>query len=160
MMENFNRIYNLYKNDIYRLAFSYTKNILDSEDVVQNTFIKFFKQKKSINNDIEIKKWLIKVAVNDCKNLILSSWHRKTRLLTDIEEKNIQNIIKEDNLLDALFILDRKDRIIVHLYYYEDYSVKEIGKLLKLKESAVKTRLFRARGKLKEILKEEWNYEE
>lgn len=160
MMENFNRIYNLYKNDIYRLAFSYTKNILDSEDVVQNTFIKFFKQKKPINNDIEIKKWLIKVAVNDCKNLILSSWHRKTRLLTDIEEKNIQNIIKEDNLLDAIFMLDRKERIVVHLYYYEDYSVKEIGNLLKLKESAVKTKLFRTRGKLKEILKEEWNYEE
>lgn len=159
MTKDFDRIYNLYKNDIYHLALSYTKNIKDAEDIVQNTFIKFYKQKNSFENDIAIKKWLIRVSINECKNLFLSAWKRKTKPLTEVEENTLESAIAEDNLLEVLFSLAKKDRIVIHLYYYEDYSIKEIAKLLKTNEGTIKTRLYRARIKLKEILKEDINYE-
>ena len=159
MDDEFIRIFNLYKNDIYRLSYSYTKNISDSDDVVQNTFIKLYKNNELLEkSDKEIKKWLIRVAINECKNLILSSWKKKITALTDREE-NIGEKVDHNEILDAVFKLPKKYRIVLYLYYYEGYKVKEISSILKISESNIQVRLLRARKQLKEILKETYNYE-
>ncbi len=159
MDDEFIRIFNLYKNDIYRLSYSYTKNISDSDDVVQNTFIKLYKNNELLEkSDKEIKKWLIRVAINECKNLILSSWKKKITALTDREE-NIGEEVDHNEILDAVFKLPKKYRIVLYLYYYEGYKVKEISSILKISESNIQVRLLRARKQLKEILKEAYNYE-
>ena len=159
MDDEFIRIFNLYKNDIYRLSYSYTKNISDSDDVVQNTFIKLYKNNELLEkSDKEIKKWLIRVAINECKNLILSSWKKKITALTDREE-NIGEEVDHNEILDAVFKLPKKYRIVLYLYYYEGYKVKEISSILKISESNIQVRLLRARKQLKEILKETYNYE-
>ena len=77
MEERFLELFNLYKNDIYRFIYSYTKNLYDADDILQSVFIKLYKHQNLFNklND-EIKKWLIKVSINECKNLFLSFWRK------------------------------------------------------------------------------------
>ena len=155
MNPEFDDIYEKYKNNIYHLALSYTKNQYDAEDIVQNVFIKLHKNLAKLLNEAHIKNWLIKVTINDCKTYILSSWCKKVRLFQDQEEENITFTYQNDELLSTIFELPKKDRLIIHLYYYEGYSIQEIGKLLKIKKNAVKQRVRRAREKLKHILKED-----
>lgn len=150
-------IFELYKNDVFRLAYSYTKNYADTSDITQNVFIKLY---KNINKftDIatreDIKKWLIRVTINECKTLFMSSWKRKIVSLTSERENNqyIKNL--DSDLLQVVFQLPKIDEIIIYLYYYEGYKIKEIVPIMHLTETAIQTRLLRARKKLKEILKE------
>ncbi|MBR4671969.1 MAG: RNA polymerase sigma factor [Bacilli bacterium] len=158
MDEQFLRIFNLYKNDIYRLAYSYTKNIADSDDVVQNVFIKLYKKKKILEcNDTEIKKWLIKITINNCKTIFLSSWKRKICTLTEKEENILKVDNKECELLDEINKLSKDERLVIFLYYYENYRIREISSIMKKTETNIQTILYRARKKLKEIIKEENN---
>ena len=153
MDEEYTRIFNLFKNDVYRLAFSYTKNYFETEDIVQSVFIKLYKNFYKFEDDVSIKKWLTRVTINECKTLFLSSWKRKMFPITDKEEKIAIDQQKESNLIDSLFQLPKKYRIVLFLFYYEDYKIKEIAEILNIKESTIKTRLNRGRSLLKDILK-------
>ena len=102
-----------------------------------------------------LKNWLIVVTINECKSNLISSWKRKVRRFIDNEEDKIPAKNRDDELLNSIFLLPKKDRLIVHLYYYENYKVKEIANLLRIKETTVKQRLARSREKLKDILGEE-----
>ena len=155
MDKKFIRIFNLYKNDIYRLAYSYTKNISDSDDITQNTFIKLYNHIDILHNqDQDIKKWLIKVAINECKTFLLSSWKKKIIAFTEKEENTLSTTLPNNDLLEAILQLPKKYRTIIFLYYYEDYKIKEISEILNLSVTNIQTILSRARKKLKEILKE------
>ena len=140
MNDKFIKIFNLYKNDVYRLAYSYTKNKSDTDDIAQNVFIKLYKHKdilKLANDDI--KKWLFKVTINECKSLFLSHWRIK------VSDSN-------NDLLDVIANLNKKERIIVFLHYYEGYKIKEIAEMMKLSEVNVKVLLSRTRKKLKNMM--------
>lgn len=155
MDEEYTRIFNLFKNDVYRLAFSYTKNYLESDDIVQSVFIKLYKNFDKFEDDICIKKWLTRVTINECKTLFLSAWKRKMFPITEKEE-NIaidKEKQKDIGLIDSLFQLPKKYRIVLFLFYYEDYKIKEIAEILNIKESTIKTRLSRGRTLLKDVLK-------
>lgn len=157
--QEFIRLFHLYKNDVYRLAFSYTKNCADADDITQNVFIKLYRHLSSFQDDQHLKKWLIKVTVNECKTLFLSAWKKKVFPLTEREENVIFQTPKKDDILPAVLELPKKDRLILHLYYYENYRIKEIAKILSMSETSIQTRLSRSREKLKVILKEEYYYE-
>ncbi|MBR1386122.1 MAG: RNA polymerase sigma factor [Bacilli bacterium] len=160
MDKDFLRIFNMYKNDIYRLAYSYTKNFSDSDDIVQNVFIKLYKKEKILEkSDIEIKKWLIKVTINECKTIFLSSWKKKICSLTEKEENIMKSQSKEYFLLDEINKLSKNERLVIFLYYYENYKIKEISTIMKKSETNIQTILYRARNKLKYIIKE-GNYNE
>lgn len=153
MEEKFIEIFNLYKNDIYRLTFSYTKNVSDSDDIVQNVFVKLFQHQELFNKElVEVKKWLIRVTINECKNLLLSSWKKKIIPKNEEYEKLNFALIHSNSILSEVLELPKKYRIVVYLYYYEEYKIKEIATLLKISETNVQTRLSRAREKLKNIL--------
>ena len=154
-MAEFDNIYEKYKNMVYRLAISYLKNPIDAEDIVQNVFLKLHKNLKKIDNEEYLKNWLIKVTINECKTNLLSYYKRKVRLFMNNEEDQIKDNTKNNEVLNSIFLLPKQDRLIIHLYYYENYKVKEIAKILNMKENAVKQRLFRDREKLRDILKEE-----
>lgn len=156
MDDNFIRIFNLYKNDVYRLVYSYTKNVFDSNDIIQNVFIKLYKHSEILEeNDLNIKKWLIKVASNECKSLLLSTWKRKIFSFTEKEENILSEDFPNNDILEAIFQLPKKYRIIIFLYYYENYKIKEISEILNISVTNIQTILSRARKELKEILKEE-----
>ncbi len=156
MDNEFIRIYHVYKNDILRLAYSYTKNLSDAEDITQEVFIKLYDNFNKFSDEEYMKKWCIRVTINKCKNLVLSSWHKKISFITEKEENTV-SCEKSDSsdILNALFKLSPKYRIVIILHYYSGYKVKEIADILKIKESAVKTRLKRGREKLQEIIRKE-----
>ncbi len=141
---------------IYLIALSITQNSSDAEDVMQNVFIKLWKYKKPFNDEEHLNKWLTAVSVNESRDYIRNPF-RKRRLPLD-DAVNISVLDKTENidLFRAVMSLDTKDRTIIHLFYYEDMSIADIAGIMKMKETAVKTRLHRARGKLKSILGDEW----
>ncbi len=152
MNEEFLRIYNLYKNDILRLSYSITKRMNDAEDITQNVFIKYYKCKNNFINDNQIKHWLIKVTINESKDLFKSFW-RKNFMNNNNELDNVSTTDKEYlEIKEALFKLTNKQRIIIYLFYYEGYKVKEISDILKINSSTIQTILNRTRKELKDLL--------
>lgn len=149
MEERFDEIYNLYNKDVYRFIYSYMLNHFDTEDVLQKTFYKLYKNKKILKlSDIEIKKWLFRVSLNEAKDFFKSSWTRKAQELDEITSNKIYKN-NENKLIEALKDIPKTYRIPLYLYYYEGYDIKEIAKILKKSESAIKMRLARGKEKLK-----------
>ena len=155
MDKEFIKYYNLYKDDILRLALSYTKRINDAEDIMQNVFVKLYKNMNNIEEE-KVKKWCIKVTINECKDFFKSFWIKNIFVKDEI----LSNMCKDEeivNLKDELFNLPTKYRVVIYLYYYEGYKVNEIADILKENISTIQTRLTRGKKKLKEFLKEEQN---
>lgn len=146
----------MYSDDVFRIALSYCSNKSDAEDITQNTFLKLLQSDESFESDEHIKKWLFRVAINNCKDIKKSFWQKNTLPLDDLTEtESPADFTQNDyDLYNAVTRLQAKYRIVVHLFYYEDYSIKEISELLEIKETTVQTRLMRARRKLKELLEE------
>ena len=139
-----------YQNDVYRLAVSYTHNPHEAEDVCQSVFLKLL-ERDDLTPGKE-KAWLLQVTANECRSLLRSCWWRRT---VPLEEAAAAVGIPEDTTCCAIFALPPKYRVVIYLHYYEQYSAKEIGQLLKISTSAVTTRLARGREKLKAMLTEE-----
>lgn len=153
--KTYTRIVKLYSNDIYRLILANCKNIFHAEDILQEVFSKLFQQKIVFTDDEHVKRWLIKVAYNQCKSLYRTAWYRKIDYLEDMECYELQ--FQEPNqceLFELVRNLPSKYSIVIHLYYYEGYSMQEIATLLNIPIATVKTRMKRGREKLKIYLEE------
>ncbi len=155
----FERAFERNSKRLYLIAFSFTANQYDSEDILQDTFMKLFCSKIYFENDEHIDKWLTAVAVNESKNLIKSAFRKKRAELEDYSAAYSFNCEQSEDLFNAVMSLSPKLRTVIHLFYYEDMSIEEIAKALKTKQSAVKTRLHRARAQLKIQLGDDWNDE-
>ena len=143
-----------YMDTIYRVAYSWTKNTDDANDVTQDVLIQLYKTKKEFESDSHMKNWLIKVTVNCCKMIFRSLWSK----MEDIENYGETLGFEDESYLDlfqAVMNLDKKYRVPLMLFYYEGYSTAEIASLLGIPEKTVSTRLFRAKGRLRNYLKEE-----
>jgi len=157
--KKFLNLYNLYSNDVLRLAFSFTKNIFEAEDIVQSVFVKLYQElKKDYAKDIG-KKWLLKVTANECKNSFKIAWRKKVVLQDEVLEKEVglRETLKNDEVSEALLKLPSKYRNVIYLYYYEGYKIDEISEILNLKPSNIKTLLSRGREKMKKLLEEDCN---
>ena len=143
---------------VYRLALVQMKNPGEAEDVFQDVFLRLVRYKDRIEGQEHLKAWLIRVTVNCCKKQFDSAYRRRT-VPMDREigsEQTYEMELPGDPVYDAVLGLPDDYRNVIHLFYYEQYSVREIAELLGLSETAVKTRLSRARGKLKNTLKGEY----
>lgn len=143
-----------FSTDVFRMAYARTNNKTDAEDITQETFIKYMKETKPFEDEKHVKAWLLRVTINQSINLVTSAWYRKS---TAMEEADAiaKELEEKSDVYDAVMKLPERYRVVVHLYYYEGYSVQEISNLLKIKESTIKSQLKRARAKLKEMLKED-----
>ena len=139
---------------VFRLAYSYLKNRADAEDVMQETLLKLYMEPKDFESAEHEKRWLLHVAANECKKLLRSPWRRRTDPLDEAAEAAAFDRPAQSELFRQVMALPPKYRAAVYLYYYEGYSVKETGELLGAKASTVQTWLMRARGQLKNKLKE------
>lgn len=146
-------LFEMYHYDIYRFAYSFTGSRQDAEDVTQNTFLKLVETHPQLQEKKE-KAWLMQVAANQCRNLLKSSWRKKTEPLYADVSKAFE-CEKETDLFYSVMSLSAKERAVVHLHYYEGYTQEEIAKMLKISSSAVSMRLHRARKHLKQFLEEE-----
>ncbi len=145
----YERIATTYIDVVYRVALCYAKSKEDAEDVVQTTFMKLLSETKHFQDESHIRKWLIRVAVNECNNLWSSYWRKHVQLLDESEEQPDFSNPDYTDLYEAVRKLPADLRIVVHLFYYEGYSSKEIAHILRIREATVRTRLVRARKMLK-----------
>ena len=150
----------LYQDSLFAVAFNLCKNAQDAEDVVQDTFIRYYTLKKEFDSKEHIRAWLIRVAINRAKNVSRTFWRRNRISLQDYMETLTFETEEAENLFETVMKLPEKYRIVIHLFYYEDYSVGEIAGILNLSESNVKVRLSRGRTLLRDALKEEWKDDE
>ena len=135
-----------YSNMIYRLALIRTKTKENSEDVYQEVFLRLAKKMPDFKSEEHEKAWLIRVTINCSKNLLNSKFFRNT---SELKEDIPFETEEKHNIYYSVQKLPIKYKTIVHLYYYENYKIKEISQILKMKENTVKSYLARAREKLK-----------
>lgn len=150
----------LYQNNLYTVAFNICKNAEDAEDVVQETFIQYYTSNREFESEQHIRAWLIRVVINKAKNVNHTFWRRNKVSLEEYMETLVFMTPESRNLFETVMKLPQKYRIVIHLFYYEDYAVREIADILKISQSNVKVRLSRGRKLLKETLKEEWDDDE
>lgn len=148
---NIEKIIEKYSDMVYRLAFSRTKNVEESEDIYQNVFFKMSQKIDKIQSEEHLKAWLIRVTINESNNIFKSAYYKNR---ADLDENLNVSSSESVGVLNEIFKLDKKDRTIIYLYYYEGYKIVEICEILKMSESSIKTRLFRARNKLKILIEE------
>ena len=154
------KLFEKYQGNLYAAAFNVCKNAEDAEDVVQDTFIQYYSLKKEFESEEHIRAWLLRVTINKAKNMNRTFWRRNKQSLEDYMETLSFETPESGELFEAAMNLPEKYRIVIHLFYYEDYSIHEIAGILKLSESNVKVRLSRGRSLLKEKLQEEWENDE
>jgi len=141
---------------LYLLAFSFLKNSADAEDIMQNTFVKLWNYRRLFENDAHMDKWLTAVCVNESRDFLRNPFRKRSVQIDEIVALSQNAETENIDLFKAVMSLPLKERTVVHLFYYEDLSIIQISGILGVKESAVKTRLFRARKRLKMILGDEW----
>ncbi|MDW7651376.1 MAG: sigma-70 family RNA polymerase sigma factor [Bacillota bacterium] len=135
-----------YSDMVFRLAFSNLKNKYDAEDIAQNVFIKLMENRANIQSAEHEKAWLIRVTINLCKNQLKAS---RFRISLPVDETIAAPKDDKEEVLAEVLSLPLKYRNVIHLYYYEGYSVSEISDILGSKENTVSSWLFRARKMLK-----------
>lgn len=149
-------IYDKYSAAVYRAAFAYCRNYADAEDITQETFIKRFQSDGVFSDDKAEKAWLVKVAVNKCRDMFRSPRYRFMYHAVPLDEAElVYETPEESAVFRAVMELPPKYRLVIHLYYYEGYSVTETAKITGKSETAVQTQLYRARKLLKKSLGKE-----
>ena len=147
--------YEKFRNTVYSVIFSYVRNTEDASELSQDTFIKLYTYDGGFDSDEHMKAWLIRVAINSCNNHFRSRKHISASPIP--EDLPSEEMHETDEIISIVMKLPEKYRIPIHLFYYEEYSIAEIAKILELPEATVKTRLKRGRDKLKNTLrKEDW----
>lgn len=173
-MENLNknkeieRLICSYGNDVLRVSYLYLKDIQRAEDAFQEVFIKVYKNYHKFNGKSSEKTWILSITINLCKDMLRSSWLRRVFVSdTDItEEKNEMDtdqaaIKKIENkiLFNEVMSLPAALKDVIILYYYQQFDTKEISKILGVAEGTVRSRLHRARERLKGKLKGRVDFE-
>ena len=155
MKDDFEILVEKYADTVTRICFINLENRADAEDAWQNVFIKLFKSKKIWSKpEDELRKWLVTVTLNECRDIKRKLFHRSHY---DIDELNVS--YSEDfnrEVISAVRSLPLKYLQVIELYYFEGYSVAEISDILSANENTVKSRLKRGRELLKgEFLNEQ-----
>ena len=140
-----------YEKDLYKVAIAMTKNEDDALDCIQEAILQAYISIKDLRQDEYFKTWLIKILINKCNALIKKN---KKILNLDVNTSKNDTVEQSDRLelKDSINNLDSDLKIIVVLYYYEDMSIKDISESLNIPQGTIKSRLSRARSKLKEML--------
>ena len=151
------QILDTYGDTILRYAYSYLHNRSDTEEVLQDTLIQFLKTRPVFESDEHEKAWLLRVAGNLCKNRLKYNSLRQT---DELREELIAEQREDLSFIwDAVQALPVQYREVIHLFYREGYSTREISQILGRKEATIRSDLSRGRGKLKELLKEAYDFE-
>ena len=135
---------------VYRIGLAILGNVQDAEDLTQETFLKYLEKRPRFENEAHEKAWFITVARNGAITRLRASHRRELPLELEIPTPGPE----EREELEELYALPPEDREVIHLYYYEGWSTGEIARMTGSREWTVRSRLSRARGKLKKLLEE------
>ena len=143
-----------YSSMIFRISYCILCNVYDAEDAVQETLLKYITKAPEFNDEEHRKAWLIRVAANVSKNMLMFRVKREAINIDDIE--NIGIAQNDYETFELIMSLPAKYKIVMTLYYVEGYKSKEIGEILGISEDAVRKRLQKGR----ELLKKEYEKEQ
>lgn len=175
--EELQRKIDRYSDMLFKLCYLRLQNRQDAEDVVQEVLYQYIRHGESFESEEHEKAWLIKVALNACRKLWRSAWYRHrspqevvaeesysepekgvTGEAQDTPETEVLKREANEMLLQAVMDLPMKYRDVIHLFYYEEMSVKQIARITERKESTVTSQLTRGRELLKQTLKEDFDF--
>ena len=148
-----------YRDRLFAAAFQVCGNAADAEDAAQEALLRYHISEKQFESVQHIRAWLLRVAINCAKNVSRSFFRRNTVPLEDYMDSLEFDSGESREIFREVMNLPETYRLVIHLYYYEDYSVAEIGRILGLTESNVKVRLSRGRQLLEKALQEVWDDE-
>ncbi len=149
-----------YGDMVLRIAYTYLKNRADAEDIVQDVFLRIIDKKPSFNDENHEKSWLIRATINMCKNKVNLFWNKNKCSIEDVQKFAVSDKYNTDtSVFQAVMALGEKYRVVVYMYYYEGYSTPEIAKVIGKSETTIRSLLHRARNKLKDMLKEDYDFE-
>lgn len=157
--QEFNLVYERYRDLLYRIGYTYLKNEHDVADLLQKVFVKRLYHAPSFQSEKHEKRWMIRVTVNLAKNQRKSFWAKNVTKMAEMLESpecnNWQMSERQKDLLAAVVSLPEKQRIALYLHYFEGYTCKEIADILHYTESAIKMRLKKGRMMLRDDLSQE-----
>lgn len=143
-----------YGDRVFSAAFSICRNREDADDTVQDTFLKYYSMNADYIDETHLKAWLLRVAINRAKDITGTFW-RRNRVSWEEYMDELEFVQPEDrSLFQAVMRLPQKYRIVIHLFYYEEYSIEEISSALHRSIGTVKSQLSRGRKLLKSMLTE------
>lgn len=148
------RLVNLYADMILRISYQYLKQTCDAEDICQTVFLKYLTANMTFDSMEHEKAWIIRTTINACKDHLKSAFFRRTVALDDAAQMAAP-AVPDSWLLDAMKGLPENYRLSLYLYYYEEYSAREIAQVMGVSESAVGQYLARGRRKLRSIITNE-----
>ncbi|HAU85183.1 MAG TPA: hypothetical protein DCW90_06680 [Lachnospiraceae bacterium] len=152
----FENMVNTYSDMLLRISYQNLYNKSEAEDVVQDAFLQYIKKRVKFESEEHAKAWLIRITINNCKNRNKLARFRKEVPINDLEFAFTK---EEEHVMSELFQLDAKYKNVLYLYYYEGYSLKEIGFILNKSVSTIGCWLQRGRKKLKIELERKDEYE-
>ena len=151
------QLVSVYGDMVYRLAYAQTRSRHDADDIFQEVFLQTVRKKPVFDSEEHEKAWLLRVAGNLCKNRLKYNSLRQT---DELREELIAEQREDLSFIwDAVQALPVQYREVIHLFYREGYSTREISQILGRKEATIRSDLSRGRGKLKELLKEAYDFE-
>lgn len=147
-----NRAVDRYADTVRRICLLHLKNYHDTEDIFQTVFLKYLLYDGEFENEEHEKAWIIRVAINACKDFLKSFYRRNIVPLEAAQDIASNSGTEKSDVLEAVLSLPKKYKDAVYLFYYEGYNAAEISEIIKKKENTVYTLLSRARKLLKEKL--------
>ena len=141
-----------YENTLFRTALAILGDVPEAEDAVQDAFVRYLEKRPAFRDAGHERAWLLRVLINGCKSRLRAPWRRRTTPLLDTYPAAAE---EERLALEEISALPPKERAVIHLYYYEGYPTAEIAALTGEREGTVRSRLTRARARLRELLKGE-----
>ena len=150
--QELNRAIEQYSDMILRLCTVYLKNPQDAEDAVQTVFLKYAISRQQFESAEHEKAWLIRVASNQCKDLLKSFFRKRTVSLDEMTQEFVGMSPEQYGVLEAVWSLPKAYREVIYLHYYEGYTAPEIAGILGKNPNTVYTHLHRAKEMLREVL--------
>ncbi|MPN17145.1 ECF RNA polymerase sigma factor SigW [bioreactor metagenome] len=146
-----------YSDMVYRICFLYLRNKSDIEDVFQEVFLRFLQKEPSFESKDHEKAWLIRVTMNQCKDVLKSFWRNNIHLVENVEVRLEDT--PENDLLQVVLSLPKKYKDVIYLYYYEGYTVPAMAKLINQNENTIYSHLYRGKALLRRKLEgKEYEY--
>ena len=155
--ETFQQAAETWADTIYRVALHALSNRADAEDVMQTVLLKLYEHKGAFESEAHLKHWLLRLTINESRSLLRSLRRRRWVSLDEAGEAAAPPEPEQSELFQEVMALEPKYRLTIYLYYYEQYSVKEVAQAMSAKPSTVQTWLQRARERLHAALSEEGN---
>lgn len=150
-----------YGNDVLRTAYMYVKDIHSAEDIFQDVFIKVNQKLSTFEGNSSIKTWIIRITINTCKDYLKSAWNRRVvpmmeyqedSIISETDYDDVENQDTKELIMKAVLSLPSKYKDIVLCVYYQEMSLAEAANALNIAEGTAKSRLSRARQRLKAAL--------